>query len=88
MLEEMDADELATWHELYRQDPWTEGRADLRAGIIACVVAGSHGVRDAKPSDYMPTFGEREGPQEMDDDAILAAIVKTNALLGGEHRKG
>lgn len=74
--------------EFSRLEPWDEERADLRAGIVAHVVASVNGVKGSKPSDYMPKFGGPEVPEEMSDEELLAAIVKTNALLGGSFVKG
>ena len=58
----VDAREFAEWMAFCRLEPFGEWRADLRAGIVACVVAQSMGGKGAKtfrPEDFMPKFGER-----------------------------
>jgi len=76
----MDAAELLHWLVYHEIDPWTEDRADLRAGIVAAVVASANSKRTFKPSDFMPEFGP---PQEQTDEDIRAIAIRANAMLGG-----
>ena len=55
----MSAREFAEWQAYFRIEPFGEGMADLRAGIVASVIANVN--RDAKkrsqpyePLDFMP----------------------------------
>lgn len=57
MLAEMRPSELGTWAAMYEIDPWTEERADLRAGIVASTIANATRVRwteNVTPVDFMP----------------------------------
>lgn len=59
MLEEMSWDDFELWAQYATVEPFGEHRADLRAGIIAAVVANSNmgkRGRPAKPADFMPKF--------------------------------
>jgi len=53
---------MAEWIAFDRIDPWSEARADLRAGIIASVVANVNRGKKTKaftPVDFMP-YSKRE----------------------------
>jgi hypothetical protein len=50
----MPATELTEWALFYQQHPFGEFRADLRAGIVASVIATTSGNKNAKPTDFMP----------------------------------
>jgi hypothetical protein len=71
----MTAEEFGLWQALYRQDPWGETRADLRAGIVASTIANYAGMtrakhaEPAKPADYMP-YIERDDNVEHDPDPM------------------
>jgi len=48
---------MAEWIAYDRIDPWSEARADLRAGIIASVIANVNRGKKTKafrPLDFMP----------------------------------
>lgn len=66
MLASMSSRELSEWMAYYELEPFGEGRADLRAGTVAAVVARSAGSKSAKPSDFMPDF-ERDQDHDADD---------------------
>lgn len=66
MLGALRPSELGLWAALWAVDPWDEQRADLRAGVVASVLANVN--RDSKrrgtpfrPVDFMPY-------RQMDDD--------------------
>ena len=67
----VDAREMIDWMAYWNMNPWGEDRADLRAGIIAATTANvwAGKGRQAKPSDYMPKFGQddNEAKQEPSD---------------------
>jgi hypothetical protein len=54
MLREMRPSELGLWLALHRVNPWGETRADLRAGIVASVVANANRDRKKKPQPFRP----------------------------------
>jgi hypothetical protein len=69
MLAAMRPRHLGEWAALARLSPWGESRADLRAGIVAAIIANTH--RDPKrkaapfrPKDFMP-FHEEEDPDRL-----------------------
>ena len=82
----MPATELAEWATFYESHPFGEFRADLRAGIVASVVAQTAGNRKAKPSDFMPRFEERGASASAEDRAreaasVTAAFMKASSRL-------
>lgn len=81
MLDRMSHREYRDWQEFYALEPFGDERADLRAGIVASVIANVN--RDAKkhpepfaPGDFMP-FYEKPAPSP----AELAHKIR--AALGG-----
>lgn len=59
----MSSRAFAEWMAFDRLEPIGEGRADLRAGIIASTVFNMNRGKDTparSPSDYMPTFTQEE----------------------------
>ncbi len=51
----MPATELAEWMVYYGHQPFGDFRADLRAGMLASMIARTMGgSKSAKPSDFMP----------------------------------
>lgn len=81
MLTEMRPSELGMWAAFYAVDPWTEERADLRAGTVAAVIANVHRSRDREPfeaTDFMP-FREKKKP---------SMAQRMRAFLLGRPRQG
>lgn len=57
MLSRMDSRELAEWAAYYSIEPFGEERDDLRAGIVASVIANVNRGKSSKvyePQDFMP----------------------------------
>ena len=75
--QEISAREFAEWMAYDRIDPMGEGRADLRAGIIAAVMRNSwcKGA-PAKPADFMPNFKRQDGPDPEQLQQKIRAIFK------------
>ena len=64
---------MAEWIAYDRIDPWDENRADLRAGIIASVIANVNRGKKTKaftPRDFMPWAKgeERRASKQRNDD--------------------
>lgn len=83
----MPATELVEWALFYETHPFGEFRADLRAGIVASVIAQTAGNKNAKPADFMPLVTKeaaaaRQGPSA----AALEAASVTNALMRASAR--
>lgn len=69
LMQAITGPQLADWLDFYAVEPWGDTRADLRAGIVAAVVANAN--RDAKrrpepfaPSDFMPLVQRRKAEDE------------------------
>lgn len=81
----VDSQEFAGWLAYWTLEPWGEERADLRAAIVACVIANAFrgkGKRRFKPQDFMPKFGpeEKKGGQSAQEQfAIMKAICSVFA---------
>jgi hypothetical protein len=72
--QEVDAREFEAWLAYSQLEPWDETRADLRAGIIANVMANVHRGKETEPfslSDFMPQYGV-EDDAAVDEDAMIA----------------
>ena len=82
LLGRIDSHELSEWQAYYTLDPFGEERADLRAGIIASVIANVN--RDPKkgppfkPSQFMPLIEEEEKVEQTQEVqmSVLASIAR------------
>ena len=84
----MPASELTEWALFYQMHPFGEFRADLRAGIVASVIAQTAGNKTAKPSDFMPLVAKedaatRHGPSAaaLEAASVNAAFMKASSRL-------
>lgn len=73
------------WLDYAQVEPFGEERADLRAGIIASVMANclarGKGRPAFRPSDFMPLFdGEK---RERTPDELFQKVKALNWLFGG-----
>lgn len=87
MLEEMPAGLLWEWVAFSHVAPFGPERADLRAGIVASVVANSSRNPKKKPKpfspgDFMPKFERPKKVQTWEEQ--LAIVVELNQALGGQ----
>lgn len=82
LLSRIDSDELTSWQLYAELEPFGEERADLRAGIIAAVIANAN--RDQKkrrepftPRDFMPCLNAetRREPSNAERLRKLAAAL-------------
>lgn len=92
MQRDIDSREFTEWQAYWQLEPWGEGRADLRAGIIASTLANIHRTGNAPlftPQDFMPTFDARV-PDEDDRDVEIAQqqqlLESLTRAVGGEIR--
>lgn len=82
MLSEMRPSELGMWAAFYTVDPWTEERADMRAGIVASTLANVHRGRNTRAfsaADFMPF---RERPDTLAQD-LRAFLMKQPSKKAG-----
>lgn len=85
----MPATELAEWALFYRDSPFGEFRADLRAGIVATVIAQVNGNKSARPSDFMPFImreqqaaqGPAPSPAAREAAKVTEAFMKASSKL-------
>lgn len=81
LLDDLDADELHEWFDVYALDPWDEQRSDLRAGTIAAVIANVNSKRAKfRPSDFMPRYEPKRRQTSSD---LKGVAQRWNAVLGG-----
>lgn len=76
--QEIDAVEYTEWLAYHKLNPFGEQRADLRAGIIASVVASVFGKKTYKASDFMPDFECEDKP--VNQQAALKSILKARGV--------
>lgn len=71
--------EYSEWLLFYRDDPFGEFRADLRAGIIAQTVASAFGGSRKRPIDFMPIVRR----QQQDEAELTEREIATrfNAMM-------
>ncbi len=83
MLSRMSALELTEWQRYYDVEPFGEERSDLRAAIVARVIAQSNGARAAKLEDFIPRFERREArPQTAADQmAVFRALAARGKIV-------
>ena len=72
------------WLWYAKREPFGEERDDLRAGIVASVVANAMGRKKGqkafKPKDFIPIFTPRKPKTP---DALFEKLKAINALMGG-----
>ena len=85
MLDTMPDRILVDWMSYAKVEPFGGDRADLRAGIVASVVANAmgrkKGQRPYKPEQFMPQF---EPKRAKTPDELFARIKAINWAMGGE----
>ncbi len=82
MLDRMSSKELASWMAYHTLEPWGEERADLRNGVLCCLIANlfrKKGKPPFKPEDFMPKFWKEKPDPEM----MLQKVRQLNAMFGG-----
>lgn len=93
----MPWDTFREWLAYYELEPFGEVRADLRAGIVASVIANANRVKGKafSPQDFMPDFGGEKpkaaqgsklGPREPLKDA--STFKRLGDLLVSTYRPG
>jgi len=84
MRERMPAHVWDDWLWYAKREPFGEERADLRAGIIASVVANTMGRKKGqsafKPKDFIPRFTPRKAKTP---DVLFDKIKVLTSLMGG-----
>jgi hypothetical protein len=88
MLGELSVPQFLEWQLYSAVHPFGEERADLRAGIIASVIANANrGKRTQayKPADFMPKFGRTPRKQTGED---IVALMKTAVRQTEGRRRG
>jgi hypothetical protein len=92
LLGRVSSRELTEWEAYAALEPFGEERGDLRAGVVASVIANVN--RDPKkrrepfePKDFMPRFGETERakpePKRQTVTQQLAKVEELNIIFGG-----
>jgi hypothetical protein len=81
MLGKLDSRELTEWMALDGMDPIGQERDDLRAGIVASVVANCHSTKGRfKPSDFVPKFGPRAEKRKTPTELAAMAQAITGLM--------
>lgn len=91
----MDAAEFMEHWVDHLIEPWGEGRADLRMGILAATVANTQRSPESEPfsaADFLPNFATREPDAAMDEDTGILELQNLfewmTVSTGGEVREG
>lgn len=78
----MDSAQLAEWMAYAQLEPFGEDRADLRAGIVASVIANSNrskGQKPFTPQQFMPQF-----EPETEEQAAGRLLAQMFKAFGGK----
>jgi hypothetical protein len=72
------------WQVFFSLEPWGEERADLRAGIVASVIANTHRDRKKKPrpyvpGDFMPKFGKQKKRRQSQNELKMKLTLFAKA---------
>lgn len=93
-MREMGSRELSEWIAYSELEPFSEDRADLRAGIIASTVANTAYARPKDPTapkDFMPDFTGDRAEREAEEaeakhiDAMRQGFEALRVRMGGKH---
>lgn len=83
-MREIDREEFRWWIAYHRLEPFGQVRDDLRAGVVASVVANTHrsrGTKTFQPGDFVLKFGKRRvrrDPLQMERE-MKAFVAAHNA---------
>jgi hypothetical protein len=81
-----DAEEFREWLAYYGLEPWTQDRADWRAGMVASVIANvnrGRGTPAYKAADFMPRFGPEPEQKRQPLSDMKAAFEKFAQVCNG-----
>jgi hypothetical protein len=70
----------------YSLEPWTQDRADWRAGMIASVIANvnrGRGTPAYTAQQFMPTFGPRQPVKVQSTESMKAAFAAFEKACNG-----
>ena len=84
----INAREFAGWKAYYDLEPFGQDRGDAGSAMVAYTVALCNGAKDAKPSDFLPQFGEAH-PAKASGNQILSkakAFVSRYKVLSKARR--
>lgn len=90
LLARIDSRELSEWMAYAALEPFGETRGDLRAGIVASVIANVHrgkGQKAFQPTDFLPEFGRPERQGQSVEDQVRIAELLTAAFGGTDKRR-
>ena len=82
---QIDSAEFAEWQVLYDDIEQFEYRADLRAGIVANMMAVAHGAK-TNPMDFMPYHQREKERMEQSEAAKAEAAKRIAQALGVANR--
>lgn len=93
MLARMPSRLFSEWMAYAQLEPFGEGRADLRAGIVASVIANrwrGEDEREYKPEDFvaMPELPKEAEPVQSWQHQLLLVEMLNAAFGGKDERKG
>lgn len=78
----MSGQELAEWQAFYILEPFGEERADMRAALLATILANVHRTKDADPykqADFMAGYERKEY-----DEAEIARMFGRDVIKPDE----
>lgn len=81
MLAGLSSSQFDEWMQYAAVEPFGEERGDLRAGIVASVIANVHRRKNARafrPSDFMPTFERKKMTWQQQMQVLKAGFTAWN----------
>jgi len=81
LYDELTYEELREIEVAFAQEPWGEGRADLRAGIVAAAAVSPYARRGhtPKPIDFMPYAQRQLAGKPKQDEETMKKIAEQAA---------
>jgi hypothetical protein len=88
----MSSREFTEWQAYFALEPFGEERADIRAALVASVIANVNRNPKKRSSpfavkDFMLRFGEAAGSREQSVEQQLSLVEMLNAAFGGVDKR-
>lgn len=82
-----DAREFVEWIAIYRQDPWSEERADARAAIVAATIANVNRPKGRRPHRMQEFMLQYKRPRKRQSMAEMKSILMAAAQAAQKCRR-
>lgn len=88
LLRQIDSRELTEWQAYAQLEPFGPGRADMRAGLIATLLALAHGGKYVAPDQWLEAAEAKEESQPLSLEQMEREVMRWAVNTGGKVRRG